>query len=97
MGLLTIFVQLLLQVSLANQVIELVIEKSETRKPRLLDQVAEYETSLSSKATYGHKVENHDNYAYSTTLYVGSNRQQLNLLLDTGSSIMWLQSEQCSP
>ena len=51
--------------------------------------------NLSSKNALEHLVSNHDNYAYSITLYLGSHRQPLNLLLDSGSSVMWVQSTEC--
>ena len=53
------------------------------------------QSNFSSVSVLEHGVQNHENYAYSTTLYVGSHLQPLNLLLDSGSSIMWLQSEEC--
>ena len=40
-------------------------------------------------------VSNHDNFAYSGLLYVGSHKQPLNFILDSGSSVMWVQSEDC--
>lgn len=50
---------------------------------------------FSTKATLAHDVKNHANYAYSTQLYIGSHHQPVSLLLDTGSSIMWVQSKEC--
>ena len=57
--------------------------------------IGKRQLSLTSKSTLEHGVENHENYAYSTTLFVGSHRQPLNLLLDSGSTIMWVQSPEC--
>ena len=60
--------------------IELPIFKTQVdfKKPyRVLDEVMPLEfapSSPNSSSALGHNVENHDNYAYSTTLYVGSNR-----------------------
>ena len=72
-------------------------KKHKNKKHKDHDKVSKKAQNLSSKSTLEHDVANHDNYAYSTELYVGSNLQPLNLLLDTGSSIMWLQSEECDP
>lgn len=38
---------------------------------------------------------NIENYVYSTPVYFGSHRQQLDLIVDSGSSVMWVQSEEC--
>lgn len=35
-------------------------------------------------------VTNYNNAQYSTTLYVGSKFQAMNLIIDTGSSLTWL-------
>ena len=50
---------------------------------------------LSSETTYDHEVENAGNYAYMSKFYIGSNRQELRLVLDTGSSLMWVQGNEC--
>ena len=58
----------------------------------LIRHLQEENEQYSSKATLAHDVRNHGNYAYSTQLYLGSHHQPVSLLLDTGSSIMWVQS-----
>ena len=74
---------------MANKVIELPLQRTSAPRRRYLQDIH------SSDHVLEHDVANHDNYAYSTTLYVGSHWQPLNLLLDSGSSIMWVQSEDC--
>ena len=83
-------VMLLQWLSTASKVIELPLKRTRVDHPRLL-QSSQY----SSIGTFQHNVANHDNYAYSTTLYIGSERQPLNLILDSGSSIMWVQAAEC--
>ena len=78
-----------IQSEAANEVESGVIELPLHRTP-LPRRSLEEQSSLSSLSTIEHEVANHDNYAYSTTIYVGSNRQPLNVLLDSGSSVMWL-------
>ena len=83
---------LVLLESQARHVIELPIEKRKLNDGSPAISLTE---SLSSLHASGHLVSNHENYAYSTTLYLGSHRQPLNLLLDSGSSVMWVQSTEC--
>jgi hypothetical protein len=40
-------------------------------------------------------VENNDNYQYSISVYVGEHRQQVELIIDTGSSWTWLMADDC--
>ena len=55
-----------------------------------LENTAGRELSLSDEKTFVHEVDNAGNYAYMSSFYIGSNRQELKLVLDTGSSVMWV-------
>ena len=50
---------------------------------------------LTSNTTYVHEIENALNYAYMSTFYIGSSQQPMKLVLDTGSSLMWVQGDEC--
>ena len=55
----------------------------------------ELQVSLSDETTFVHEVDNAGNYAYMSSFYIGSNRQEMKLVLDTGSSVMWVQGSEC--
>ena len=55
----------------------------------------ELQSSLSDETTFVHEVDNAGNYAYMSNFYIGSNRQEMKLVLDTGSSVMWVQGSEC--
>ena len=50
---------------------------------------------LTSNTTYEHEIENAQNYAYMSTFYIGSSQQAMKLVIDTGSSLMWVQGDEC--
>ena len=86
-----------------SDVIEMTLERTKLSEPVsrrfLLPQKNSYgrdlSSSLSSDTTFLHEVENAGNYAYMSKFYIGSNRQEVNLVLDTGSSMMWVQGSEC--
>ena len=42
------------------------------------------------------KIHNNSDYKFTTTVYVGKNFQKMNLTIDTGSSLTWLQGVGCA-
>ena len=86
------FLLLGLLVSLAaasNKVIRLDLERIE------LPETTRRDTRLLAGAVQISPISNFQNAQYSTTVYVGSARQPLNLLIDTGSALTWLKSPTC--
>lgn len=43
----------------------------------------------------GMEVANHQNNQYYATVKIGSNKQYFRLLVDTGSAITWIPSQDC--
>ena len=78
---------LALLVSLAatsNNVIRLDLERTE------ISELGRRGSRILDGAVQVSPVANYLNAQYSTTVYVGSARQQMSLLVDTGSALTWL-------
>lgn len=78
-------VLLLLGVTSAQKVIELGLKTSSSSSRRLADYDYRDKT-----------LGNYNNYQYTTSVYVGSRQQRLNLVLDTGSVEMWFAGPNCA-
>lgn len=71
--------------STAQKVIELGLKTSSNTHRRLADYDYRDKT-----------LGNYKNYQYTTSVYVGSRQQRLNLVLDTGSVEMWFAGPNCA-
>ena len=70
-----------------SKVIELDLQKRSV--------IADHSRRLTIEPEYEQDVRNYINYEYFTTVNVGSHRQAMSLIIDTGSSWTWLVGEDC--